>query len=435
MVYCVVKLFLLCMMVAENLVATLPYEECLVNMTSEETTPGNVALGHIASLGNMPFTTDSVASENLPWSNVSSGQMSVLSLQYCTIGNCTIVLKNTGQLLYIIDVISDDVMMVGSNDSVPFYLMIIMIAEGEMPCKVKIQDEGSWFLFVFNCVVSCLILVFTLIILIFHVLLVDLRRRMMGKLIIINNISLVLTTLDINMMYVLRYFNTASWWLCRLLSYLSVSLTAYEVSASLLLLHVGYLTYRSFRLLPDLSSQLSKKLFYGYIAFLLVSVTPILVYMIVCDLFGVGASPMFDHDGQCRQLFSVHHSVLVMLLFQLVVHKLFQITVLFLVILYWVNMYCASENNVVNFKASRKYYLLLKAVVTIGATIGMVGYLLVASSLVSGEYSLLVIAAGSISMVLLQGVMMVYVVCSKWVWRQLVLSVFSRKQIECLFGV
>ena len=32
------------------------------------------------------------------------------------------------------------------------------------------------------------------------------------------------------MMHVLRYFNTASWWLCRLLSYLSVSLTAYEVS-------------------------------------------------------------------------------------------------------------------------------------------------------------------------------------------------------------
>ena len=121
--------------------------------------------------------------------------MSVLSLQYCTIGNCTIVLKNTGQLLYIIDVISDDVMMVESNDSVPFYLIIIVATEGEMPC-VKIQD--SWLLFVFNCVVSCLIVAFTLIILIFHVLVVDLRRRRMGKLIIINNTSLMLTTLDIN---------------------------------------------------------------------------------------------------------------------------------------------------------------------------------------------------------------------------------------------
>ena len=429
MVYCAMKLYFLYAMMAENLVTTLPYDECSMNMTSGET----VASEKVA-LASISIATGSVASENLPWGNTSSSQISLLSLQYCTIGNCTIVLEETGQLLYIIDVITDDVIMVGSNSTVPFYLMSNMAAEGETLCKVDNQDD-SWFVFYFNCVVSCLIITFTLVILIFHMLVVNLRHRIMGKLIIISNMSLLLTIIDINMMSVLRYFNTASWWLCRLLSYLFVSLTAYEVSSSLLLFHVGYLTYCSFRFLPELSPELSKKFFNGYVAFLLVSITPTFVYMVVCDLFVVNASPMFDTNGQCRQLFSVHHSVLVLVLVQVMAHKLFQIISLFLVILYWCDMYCVSESNVVSFKASQKYYLLLKMIVTLGVTIGMVGYLLVASSLVGRDYHLLLIAVGNVSLLLQQGVMMVYMVCSKWVWKQLVLSLLTRKQIDCLFGV
>ena len=154
------------------------------------------------------------------------------------------------------------------------------------------------------------------------------------------------------MLSIVSSFNTSSWWLCRLLSYLSISFTFYEVSASL-----GLLKYHSFKPLPELSTQLSKKLFIGYFTFLLVSTTPILVCMIFSDLFGISASLTFDPNGHCKQLFSIHHSVLVSMLVQLAIHKLFQITVLFLVILYWYNMYCSTENDVISFKASRKYYL------------------------------------------------------------------------------
>ena len=174
---------------------------------------------------------------------------------------------------------------------------------------------------------------------------------------------------------------------------------------------------------------------YGYAAFLLASFTPILFYMIVCDLFVVDTSLMFHTNGHCRQLVSVHHSVFMLMLVQVVAHKLFQIISLFLVILYWGNMYCDSESNVVSFKASQKYYLLLKTIVTQGATIGVVGYLLVALSLDDRDYHLLLIAVGNVSLLLQQGVIMVYMVCSKWVWKQLVLSILTCKQIECLFGV
>ena len=139
-----------------------------------------------------------------------------------------------------------------------------------------------------------------------------------------------------------------------MLSYLSISFTVYEVSASLLLFHVGLLTYRSFKPLPELSTQLSKKLFIGYFTFLLVSTTPILVCMIFSDLFGISASLTFDPNGHCKQLFSIHHSVLVSMLVQLAIHKLFQITVLFLVILYAVKGMMSSALklvvNIISFK-------------------------------------------------------------------------------------
>jgi len=417
MLHCVFELLLLYMMVAGDLVVSLSYEECSIsgqNLTSGKTGPENIASSNIATGSSIPST-----------------HLSVLSQQYCTVGNCTIVMKDTGQLLYIVDVISD-VMIVKNNNTLPLYLMITMT--NETSCSISPQQD-SWPLFIFSCVVSCVIVVFTMIILVFHLLIVNLRRRITGKLIIINNVSLVVAIVDISVLSVVSYFNTSSWWLCRLLSYLSISFTVYEVSASLLLFHVGLLTYRSFKPLPELSTQLSKKLFIGYFTFLLVSTTPMLVCMIFSDLFSEGASLMFHPNGHCKQLFSVHHSVLVLMLVQLAIHKLFQITALFLVILYWYNMYCSKENDVISFKASRKYYLLLKAVVTTGATIGMVGYLFVASSLVPRGYSLLLVVAGNLSLLLQQGVMMMYLVCSKWVWKQLALSLFTRKQIECLFGV
>ena len=332
----------------------------------------------------------------------------VTTLQYCIIDNCTIMRIDTGQQLDIVYT-TESLLIVTPKDG--HTSMVITSIDDGFPCLEYITDDRRNT--IFDTILSTLIAMLSVAILILHLLFKNLPN-MFGKLLMLYNLAIVITSIASVFIQLMHYWIKAnSQAICHTATIMFIlGYSAGGVFATNILAHCAYLMYRCYHVKSRIPKKRSQFLFTCYTTYAAFTLVLVFFVTIAYDwrtgngkytIMESGYCYYFDHPSYNTMLFGSSITL---------INKFLQIAMFsaYLVYFYKFNLnVCAAQ---VTLRYSRKLFRIATAM---GGSIGLAFFIFVPVLFIP-EYSNIFITITATLLLIQQVVVFISLVCTKKVF-------------------